>query len=69
MLGQTDEPLNILSGTDEIGTSVVEPYHGGYAFNPIVDPNKANTDECPASVVIQATDGTIAAAPLQKVND
>ncbi|MHB8630232.1 MAG: hypothetical protein ACYDBJ_05170 [Aggregatilineales bacterium] len=68
--------MNILSGTDEIGTSTVTvppgsniPAGDNYAFHSIIDPNSANTDECPASVVIQATDGTVAAAPLVRVND
>jgi Flp pilus assembly pilin Flp len=76
VLGQTDEPLNIVSGTDEVGTSTVGPPPGSnippgdnYAFHPMVDTNKADITECPVSVVIQANDGTIAAAPLQRVTD
>ena len=68
VVGQTDEPLNTVTGTNEVGTSVVAPYNGGYVFQPIVDANKADVGECPASVVIQATDGTIAAAPLVRVS-
>ena len=69
VLGQTDEPLNMVSGTDEVGTSVVASYNGGYAFQPMVDPNKADIGECPASVVIQAADGTAAVAPLVRVSE
>ncbi|MHB8625425.1 MAG: Flp family type IVb pilin [Aggregatilineales bacterium] len=70
VLGQTDEPdLSTIHGSTEFGISVIGPYQGGYAYHPFIDTNKADVSECPASVVIQAQDGTIAVAPLQKMNE
>ncbi len=70
VLGFTDEPdFSTVHGSTEFGINTIGPYQSGYVFRPWIDTNKADINECPASVVIQATDGTIAAAPLVKVND
>ncbi len=67
--GSTDENLANVTGLTETGPSTVNANGSGFVFNPMVDSNNANVNECPASVVIQAKDGTIAVAPLTRVSE
>ena len=67
--GTTDETLTNVTGSTETISGPVNAYNGGYVFQPLIDASKANTAECPASVVIQAADGTIAVAPLTILNE
>lgn len=74
--GTTDENLADLTGSTEqaVGTGAngaaypIEPNAGGFLWRPLLATNKADTNLCPTSVVIQAKDGSIALSPLTVIS-